>query len=60
MAEGLLLEVRMPIGLAVEGVILADQVKSLVWRSHGAEFADKLPAETVSEVLQKLNTLLFI
>ncbi|MFQ5814603.1 MAG: type II toxin-antitoxin system PemK/MazF family toxin [Anaerolineae bacterium] len=51
-------EVLIPAGLAVTGVILADQVKSLDWRARNAELICTLPAETVAEVLQKLGTLL--
>jgi len=50
--------VQIPRGLAVGGVILADQVKSLDWRAREAELAGRLPVATVVEVLQKLNTLL--
>ena len=56
--KGYPFEVRVPSGLAVSGVILADQVKSLDWRAREAELAGILPAATVAEVLQKLNTLL--
>lgn len=56
--KGYPFEVRIPNGLAVSGVILADQVKSLDWRVREAELAGTLPAATVVEVLQKLNTLL--
>ena len=51
-------EVQIPGGLNVEGVILADQVKSLDWRARRAELACQLPDETIAEVLRKLNTLL--
>jgi mRNA interferase MazF len=56
--KGYPFEVRIPSGLAISGVILADQVKSLDWRVREAEPAGKLPSATVAEVLQKLNTLL--
>ena len=56
--KGYPFEVRIPGGLAITGAILADQVKSLDWRARRAEFAGALPATTVAEVLQKLNTLL--
>jgi mRNA interferase MazF len=51
-------EVRLPTGLAVEGAVLSDQVKSLDWRQRHAELICEVPAETVSEVLRKLRTLL--
>jgi mRNA interferase MazF len=56
--KGYPFEVLIPGGLAVSGVILADQVKSLDWRAREAELACRLPAETVQEVLQKAGTLL--
>lgn len=56
--KGYPFEVVIPEGLAVDGVILSDQVKSLDWRARQAELACKLPAGTVAEVLQKLSTLL--
>ncbi len=51
-------EVRMPDGLPVSGVILADQVKSLDWRVRNAEWICTLPPRVVEEVLQKLGALL--
>ncbi len=57
-AKGYPFEVKIPKGLKVMGVILSDQVKSLDWKARDAEFACKLPTETIEEVLQKLNTLL--
>jgi mRNA interferase MazF len=56
--KGYPFEVLLPDGLPVEGAILSDQVKSLDWRVRHAELLCSLPAKTVSEVLQKLNTLL--
>jgi len=51
-------EVLLPVGLPVTGAILSDQVKSLDWRSRNAAWICRLPAATVSEVLQKLGALL--
>ncbi len=56
--KGYPFEVQIPNRLAVSGVILADQVKSLDWRAREVELAGTLPAATVVEVLQKLHTLL--
>jgi len=56
--KGYPFEVLLPDGLPVEGAILSDQVKSLDWRIRNAELLCKLPAVTIAEVLQKLNTLL--
>ncbi len=56
--KGYPFEVKIPDGLDVSGVILADQVKSLDWHARNADFMCDLPDRTVMEVLQKLNTLL--
>jgi mRNA interferase MazF len=56
--KGYPFEVRIPAGLAVTGVVLADQVKSLDWRARKAERTCALPAEVMDEVLGKLNVLL--
>ena len=56
--KGYPFEVRIPDGLKVQGVILSDQVKSLDWKIRQAELADRLPAQTVNEVLQKLSALI--
>ena len=56
--KGYPFEVAIPAGLKISGVVLSDQVKSLDWKAHQAELICKLPAPTVDEVLQKLNTLL--
>jgi mRNA interferase MazF len=56
--KGYPFEVAIPAGLKISGVILSDQVKSLDWKARQAELLCKLPAPTVDEVLQKLNTLL--
>lgn len=56
--KGYPFEVRIPAELAVSGVILADQVKSLDWRIRKVERIGSLPVETVREVLGKLGALL--
>ena len=55
--KGYPFEVPIPKGLEVEGVVLADQVKSLDWKARRARFCCTLPAATLSEVLRKLATL---
>lgn len=57
--KGYPFEVEIPSGLAIGGVILTDQVKSLDWRAREVDLVCTLPAATVAEALQKLNTLLF-
>jgi len=56
--KGYPFEVPIPAGLGLQGVVLADQVKSLDWRARFAELICRLPARTVNEVLQKLGVLL--
>jgi mRNA interferase MazF len=55
--KGYPFEVVIPPGLAVTGAILSDQVKSLDWRARNASFLCALPPATITEVLQKLSTL---
>jgi len=56
--KGYPFEALLPAGLPVAGAILSDQVKSLDWRARNAELLCTLPADTISEALQKLATLL--
>ncbi|OGD19008.1 MAG: mRNA-degrading endonuclease [Candidatus Aminicenantes bacterium RBG_16_63_16] len=57
-AKGYPFEVALPEGLPVSGAALADQVKSLAWKSRKAEFIFALPPGTVTELLGKFQTLL--
>ncbi len=56
--KGYPFEAPLPKGLAVAGVVLADQVKSLDWRARRAEFVARLPAGDVSGVLALVMALL--
>lgn len=56
--KGYPFEVLIPPGARIQGVILADQVRSLDWRARGAEPADALDAQTVAQVLEKIQLLL--
>ena len=56
--KGYPFEVALPADLAVSGVILSDQVKSLDWRARRAALVCRLPRDTVRDVLAKLGTLL--
>jgi mRNA interferase MazF len=56
--KGYPFEVAIPAGSPVNGVVLADQVRSLDWRVRRAEFAGRLPADTSAEVGGKLAALL--
>ena len=52
-------EVALPKELDVDGVVLADQVKSLDWRTRKAKRFQVAPQGVMEEVLAKLRALLF-
>ncbi|MEI6438521.1 MAG: endoribonuclease MazF [Candidatus Omnitrophota bacterium] len=56
--KGYPFEVAVPAGLPVEGVVLADQIKCLDWKSRQAKLCCHFPDQAVLEVLAKLNTLI--
>jgi mRNA interferase MazF len=56
--KGYPFEVAMPEGLAVAGVVLADQVKNLDWRARKSARICAVPEEVVTLVVRRLNTLL--
>ena len=56
--KGYPFEVAVPSGLAVGGVILADQVRSLDWEARRATYVMTLPEKVVQEVLDKIRVLL--
>ncbi|MEM5768230.1 MAG: endoribonuclease MazF [Bacillota bacterium] len=51
-------EVKLPEGLEIRGVILADQIKSLDWRGRNASFICRVPDETIEEVIFKLEAII--
>ena len=57
-AKGYPFEIALPDNLEISGVVLSDQVKSLDWRTRKVSFICKLPEETLSEIVQKLATLI--
>ena len=56
--KGYPFEVALPSGGAVQGVILADQLKSVDWRARRAEFAGRASSEVLAEALAKVATLI--
>ena len=56
--KGYPFEVLLPEGLAISGVVLSDNLKSLDWTQRRAEFVARVPAEVISEVLARLAPLL--
>ena len=57
-AKGYPFEVEIPDGLAVTGVVLADHVKSLDWRTRRAQFICAIPEATVRRIVQRITPLL--
>lgn len=57
-AKGYRFETALPPGLRVEGVVLADHVRSLDWRTRRAEFICPAPAEVVDDVAAKVQALI--
>lgn len=56
--KGYPFEVTLPRGLPINGVVLADHVKSVDWQARRADLIATAPAEVVHEVLAKLRPLL--
>ena len=56
--KGYPFEVELYHGGQVEGVILADQLKSLDWRARRAERIEAAPRAILAEVLAKVRALL--
>jgi mRNA interferase MazF len=57
-AKGYPFEVALPVGGPVSGVILADQVRSMDWKSRQAEFIGRPDKKILGEILSKLGTLI--
>ena len=57
-AKGYPFEVPLPPGLPVSGVVLADHVKCLDWRTRRAEYIGEAPEGVVAEVVRRLGLLL--
>jgi mRNA interferase MazF len=59
-AKGYPFEVRLPPGLAVAGVVLADQIRSIDRHVRRIEPAGRVPREVVQEVIAKIMPLLTV
>ncbi len=55
--KGYPFEVALSDGLAVNGVVLADQIKNMDWRARRAEYACDVEEDLMTEVLKKLTKL---
>ena len=58
--KGYPFETLLPKGLKVEGVVLADQIKSMDWRARRVEFCCKVPVDTILDVIGKAQSLLTV
>jgi len=56
--KGYSFEVPIPEGLAVSGVVLADQAKSFDWQTRRVEFICQIPDNILMEVIAALERLL--
>jgi mRNA interferase MazF len=56
--KGYPFEVELPAALQVTGVVLADQARSLDWRTRKATLISAAPALVLEDVLSKLEALL--
>ena len=57
--KGYPFEILLPPDFPIKGVILADQIRNLDWNIRKAIFIAKAPEETLKEVLEKIQLLLF-
>jgi mRNA interferase MazF len=57
-AKGYPFEVALPSGGTIDGVVLADHVKSLDWRERRAALAGRAPDSVVDDVRERLRPLL--
>lgn len=56
--KGYPFEVALPSGMRVQGVVLADQIKSLDWRFRHAERVESVPHAVLDETIAKIRVLL--
>jgi mRNA interferase MazF len=56
--KGYPFEVLLPTGLAIEGVVLSDQLKSLDWRARKAKHIGRLPDDAPEEAVGKILALI--
>ena len=56
-AKGYPFEVAIPEGLPIQGVVLADHLRSVDWRARETAILGRVPSDVVGEVLAKLKPL---
>lgn len=57
-AKGYPMEVSLPAGFKVRGVVLADQVRNIEWRARRATHIARAPESVIAEALAKVLALL--
>jgi mRNA interferase MazF len=57
--KGYPFESYIPEGTGVEGVVLADQIKNLDWKSRNATFICKMIPEVVDDCIEMIKALIF-
>jgi len=55
--KGYPFEVTLPPGLAIQGAILSDQIKSLDWRARHARFAGSVPGAVLEDATARIMAL---
>ncbi len=55
--KGYPFESAMPRGLSIQGVVLADQIRSLDWRRRRAKFILRVPDVVLQDVTAKISVL---
>lgn len=55
--KGYPFEVELPPGLAVQGVVLCDQIKVIDWKARAVKRVDWVPAETMQEIVARILML---
>lgn len=56
--KGYPFEVPLPTGMAISGVVLADQVRSLDWEDRQAALVARVPEATLAEIRARLRPLM--
>lgn len=56
--KGYPFEVKLPAACAVQGVVLADRIRSLDWRARGAEFICSVSGKVMEDIAAKVSLLL--
>lgn len=56
--KGYPFEVQIPETIGISGVVLADQLKSLDWRTRDAEYIERIPSNIMSEITDMIRVLI--